>query len=372
MSKNILVIGGTGTIGAILVRQLLDAGHAVAIASRGHTADTFGAQVRRFRVDRHDRAAMLAAFAHASFDAVIDLLNRSPTAARIALDTFTGKTARYVMASSIAVYRAMSGAHGGIGGIGGIGWLGGKGCHAAPFTEAALDLSSEPIDWRRDWNDPVDARENHAPGLRQAEAVLYRDGALPVVSVRLGHVLGNRADPADPLAYYVHLAQTGQALLYANGKATTSFIDAASAASFLHWSALQTFTGPVNAASGGQLSALGLQRRVGDVLGVPVRALPLSTQGNLSPFDLPHPLLLDTARAAQLGYRFNRLDGWLDLLVHQYQPDLVSTPGPLPEAEQEKVRAQSPGATQGAVLPVLLNACTPRRPSSRMSLVAAR
>ena len=374
MSKNILVIGGTGTIGAILVRQLLDAGHAVAIASRGNTADTFGGEVRRFRVDRHDRAAMLATFAHASFDAVIDLLNRSPAAARIALDTFTGKTARYVMASSIAVYRAMTGAHGGnggnggIGGIGGSGWLGGKGCHAAPLTETALDLSCETIDWRRDWNDPVDARENHAPGLRQAEAVLYRDGALPAVSVRLGHVLGNRADPADPLAYYVHLAQTGQALLYANGKATTSFIDAASAASFLHWSALQTFTGPVNAASGGQLSALGLQRRVGDVLGVPVRALPLSTQGNLSPFDLPHPLLLDTARAAQLGYRFNRLDGWLDLLVHQYQPDLVSTPGPLPEA----AAGRSPEASGDGVLPALLSACTPRRPSSRMSLVAAR
>ncbi|GAB2839185.1 SDR family oxidoreductase [Pseudoduganella ginsengisoli] len=344
MSKNILVIGGTGAIGAMLVEQLLKAGHAVAIASRGHTRDGFGAQVRRIHVDRHHRAAMQAAFAHVSFDVVIDLLNRSPLDAQIALDVFKGKTKRYVMASSIAVYRQQIG------------------CRNEPFDEAALDLSREAIDWQRDWLEPVDARENFAPGLRQAEAVMQGDGGLPAVSVRLAHVLGDTPSPHDPLAYYVGLVQSDQALLYANGKATTSFIDVASAASFLHWSAMQAFTGPVNAASGGQLSALGLHRRVGDVLGMPARALPLSTQGNLSPFDLPHPLLLDTERAAQLGYRFNRLDGWLDLLIHQYQPDLVSAPGDVPE--QEAATAQVPAE--------LLSACKPHRPSLQTSLSAAR
>lgn len=348
MSKNILVIGGTGAIGALLVQQLLKAGHAVAVASRGRTADSFGAAVRRIRVDRHDRGAMGAAFAHATFDVVIDLLNRSPLDAQIALDVFKGKTQRYVMASSIEVYRRQIGNR------------------ADPFDEQALDLAHEPIDWRRDWHDPVDARENFAPGLRQAEAVLCRDGGLDAVAVRLAHVLGGTTSEHDPLAYYVSLVQSGQALLYANGKATTSFIDVGSAASFLHWSAMQTFTGPVNAASAGQLSALGLQRRVGEVLGIRARALPLSTQGNLSPFDLPHPLLLDTGLAAQLGYRFNRLDGWLDLLIHQYQPDLVSAPGDVPQTDDARDGAP-------ALAPVdLLSACKPRRPSLQTSLSAAR
>lgn len=354
MSKNILVIGGTGALGAHLVRQLLDAGHAVALASRGRTADRFGARVRRIVVDRHDRAAMAAAFAHSTYDVVIDLLNRSPLAARIALDVFKGKTQRYVMASSIAVYRAQIDQH------------------DAPFGESALDLGTELIDWQRDWMAPFDARENLAPGLRQAEAVLHQDGGLPYVSVRLAHVLGDTTPGDDPLAYYVGLVQTGQALLYTNGKATTSFIDLGAAAAFLHWSALQTFTGAVNAASGGQLSALGLQRRVGAVLGMRARALPLSTQGNMSPFDLPHPLLLDTQRAAQLGYRFSRLDGWLDLLIHQYQPDLVSTAGAVPEqddaAQQGSEREDAINLTPAN----LLSACIPRRPSSQTSLVVAR
>lgn len=350
MGKNILVIGGTGALGAILVQQLLKAGqgHTVAVASRGRTVDGFGAQVRRIHADRHDHAAMRAAFADASFDVVIDLLNRSPLDARIALDVFKGRTARYVMASSLAVYRQDIGNH------------------AAPFAEDALDLAAQPIDTARDWRDPVDARENFAPGLRQAEAAIFRDGGLPAVSVRLANVLGDTASPHDPLAYYVALAQNGEALLYANGKATTSFIDIGSAASFLHWSAMQTFTGPVNAASGGQLSALGLQRRVAEVLGVKARALPLSTQGNLSPFDLPHPLLLDTARAAQLGYRFNRIDGWLDLLIHQYQPDLVSAPGAVPCEEADA------GEAPALVPRALLSACKPRRPSLQTSLSAAR
>jgi hypothetical protein len=274
---------------------------------------------------------MHAAFTHASYDVVIDLLNRSPLAARIALDVFKGKTGRYVMASSLAVYRRQMGSH------------------YAPFAENAFDVLGEKVDWQRAWNDPVDARENHAPGLRQAEAALYQDGGLPAVSVRLAHVV--QGGPNDALAYYVELAQSGQALLYANGKATTSFIDLESAASFLHWSAMQDFTGPVNAASGGQLSALGLQRRIGQVLGIPVRALPLSTQGNLSPYDYPYPLLLDTARAQELGYRFNRLDGWLDLMIHQYQPDLVSQPGRLPEQQATAYPPRRPAVAIAAKAP---------------------
>lgn len=330
MSKNILVIGGTGALGASLVRQLLAAGHAVTVATRGRTADAFGDRIRRIAVDRHDAAAMSTAFAHASFDVVTDLLNRSPLDARIALDVFKGKVQRYVMASSLAVYRQQMGRQ-----------------HAR-FAENSFDVFKEAVDWQRDWNDPIDARENHAPGLRQAEAALYQDGGLPTVSVRLAHVV--EGGPDDALAYYVELAQSGQALLYANGKATTSFIDLESAASFLHWSAMQAFAGPVNAASGGQLSALGLQRRVGQVLGLPVRALPLSTQANLSPFDYPYPLVLDTVHASELGYRFNRLDGWLDVLIHQYQPDLVSQPGRLPEPQAD--------------------ACAPRRPAGGTTITA--
>jgi nucleoside-diphosphate-sugar epimerase len=52
MRKNILVIGGTRYFGKLLVQRLLQAGHRVTIATRGRTADPFGARIERIRVDR--------------------------------------------------------------------------------------------------------------------------------------------------------------------------------------------------------------------------------------------------------------------------------------------------------------------------------
>lgn len=305
MHKNILVIGGTRYFGKLLVQKLLDAGHRVTLATRGHTADSFGARVQRIRVDRRDHAAMRAAFAGSQgYDIVYDQMCYTPLDAAIAGEVFGGKVGRYVMASTIEVYRKLLGRQ------------------EDAFEELDLDLRGVRIDMDCPWNDPLVAHENYAEGKRQAEALLYRQGKLPVVTVRFGHVLGGD-DFTGRLAYYVALAQSGQALLYANATAASSFISAEAASDFLLWTGAQDFVGPVNAADGGALSALDLHRRVGKVLGEKVRALPLTTQAGLSPFDYPFPYVMDTARAACLGYRFGATSDWLDLAIHQLQPELV-------------------------------------------------
>jgi nucleoside-diphosphate-sugar epimerase len=305
MRKNILVIGGTRYFGKLLVQKLLDAGHRVTLATRGRTADSFGSRVQRIRVDRRDHAAMRAAFAgSAGYDIVYDQTCYTPLDAAIAAEVFSGKAGRYVMASTIEVYRKQLGRQ------------------EDAFEELDLDLRSVRIDKDCPWNDPLVADENYAEGKRQAEALLYRDGRLPVVTVRFAHVLGGD-DFTGRLAYYVALAQSDQALLYANAKAASSFISADAASAFLLWTGTQDFLGPVNAADSGALSALDLHRRVGAVLGEKVRALPLTTQAGLSPFDYPFPFVLDTARAGSLGYRFGATADWLDLAIHQLQPELV-------------------------------------------------
>jgi nucleoside-diphosphate-sugar epimerase len=305
MHKNILVMGGTRYIGKLLVEKLLSAGHRVTLATRGRTSDSFGQRVRRIKVDRHDAAAMRDAFAQEpGYDIVYDQLCYNPLDARIALDVFAGKVQRYVLASTIEVYRRLMGRQ------------------ADPFEELDLELATQPVDMNYSWRDPLLAEESYAMGKRQAEALLYRDGRLPLVTVRLGHVLGGD-DFTGRLGYYVALAQNGEALLYTNAHAATSFISVHAASNFLFWSGLQDFLGPVNAANGGALSALELHRRVGVVLGEKVRALPLSTQSGLSPFDYPLPFVMDTRRATGLGYRFGDSSAWLDLAIHQLQPALV-------------------------------------------------
>jgi nucleoside-diphosphate-sugar epimerase len=303
MVKNILVIGGTRFIGRLLVQRLLQAGHRVTIATRGYAPDPFGQRVARVRVDRRNELAMKSAFAHASFDIVFDQMCYSPLDAAIAVRTFAGKVGRYVMTSTIDVYRSLGFDH------------------CAPVLEADLLVAAQPIDTRYPWHDPRLAIECYVAGKVQAEAYLVRDGSLPLAVPRLGHVLGGPEDFTGRLAHYVELARGRGLLHYSRRDAAQSFMTAHAAADFLAWAGMQDFTGPVNAASDGALSAAALYERVGGVLDTRVRLLQAKAAakpGVLSPFDLPGPMAMDTSRAKALGYRFDHTDDWLDLTIRQH------------------------------------------------------
>jgi len=304
MNKNILVIGGTRFFGKLLVQRLLRAGHRVTIATRGYAPDPFGQRIERIRVDRRNETAMRAAFRAASgYDLVIDQMCYSPLDAAIAVRTFAGKVDRYVMTSTVDVYRCLPGRR------------------EAPLREADLNVPAQPIDTHYPWHDPSLATQSYVTGKLQAEAYLYRDGSLPLVTARLGHVLGGAEDFTGRLAHYVELARVRGTLPYARRDAALSFMTAHAAADFLAWTGVQDFTGPVNAASDGALSAAGLYERVGDVLDTAVslrQAQAPAAPGLLSPFDLPGPMVMDTARAKGLGYRFDHTDDWLDLTIRQH------------------------------------------------------
>jgi nucleoside-diphosphate-sugar epimerase len=303
MSKTILVIGGTRFIGRLLVQRLLGAGHRVTIATRGYAPDPFGERIARIRVDRRNEMAMRALAKAGPFDIVYDQMCYSPLDAAIAVRTFAGKVGRYVMTSTVDAYRVL-------------GFDAGR-----PLSESDLAVEAQAIDTHYPWHDPRHATECYVTGKVQAEAYLARDGSLPLVTPRLGHVLGGPEDFTGRLAHYVELARAGGTLAYANEDAATSFTTAHAAADFLFWTGMGDFTGPVNAACDGALSAYGLYRRVGEVLETQVatrRALPPAGPGQLSPFDLPGAMVLDTSRAKALGYRFGHTDEWLDHTIRQH------------------------------------------------------
>ncbi len=304
MRKNILVIGGTRYFGKLLVQRLLQAGHRVTIATRGLAPDPFGSRIERVRVDRRNEFAMRAAFANTpGYDIVYDQMCYSPIDAAISARVFAGKVKRYIMASTIDVYRPLLGSQ------------------DAPFAESAVNVLAQPIDTRYPWHDPALACESYVMGKLQAEAYFYRDGTLPVVSARIGHVLAGAEDFTGRLAHYVDLVRLGAPLRYSNAAAASSFMSAQSVTDFLVWTGAQDFKGPVNAACDGALSAFDLYHRVGMALDEPVKALPVSKAakgGELSPFDFPSQLMADTSRATQLGYRFGHSDEWLDTLIRQH------------------------------------------------------
>jgi nucleoside-diphosphate-sugar epimerase len=304
MRKNILVIGGTRYFGKLLVQRLLAAGHQVTIATRGHAPDPFGERIRRIRVDRRNERAMLSAFRDVeSYDIVYDQMCYSPLDAAIAVRVFAGRVKRYIVASTIEVYRGL------------------LGVQDAPFAETDLNVLAQPIDTQYPWHDPRLATQSYVMGKVQAEAYLYRDGSLPLVTVRIGHVLAGSEDFTGRLAHYVDLARQYGALRYANAAAASSFMSAQVISDFLVWTGAQEFTGPINAACDGGLSAFDIYQRVGLVLDEPVRALPVTqaaAPGELSPFDYPAPFMMDTSRAKALGYKFGHSDDWIDDLIRQH------------------------------------------------------
>jgi nucleoside-diphosphate-sugar epimerase len=304
MRKNILLIGGTRYFGKLLVQRLLQAGHQVTLATRGRASDPFGQRVGRIVVDRGDEAAMRKAFSCSSgYDLIYDQVCYNPLDAAIAARVFKGKTGRYVMTSTIEVYRSLLGSQ------------------DAPFAENDLNVMAQAIDTQYPWGDASLAAHSYAMGKRQAEAYLYRDGSLPLVTVRVGHVLGGPEDFTARLARYVDLARQHAPLRYTNAAAPSSFLSAQAISDFLLWVGNAQFTGPVNAACDGGLSAFDIFHRVGEVLDLPVTALPSSSivpACHLSPFDYASPYLMDTTRAHQLGYRFGHSDDWLDDLIRQH------------------------------------------------------
>jgi nucleoside-diphosphate-sugar epimerase len=298
MPKNILVIGGTRFFGKLLVQRLIRAGHHVTIATRGYAPDPFGPRITRVRVDRRNETAMRAAFAGTRFDIVYDQMCYSPLDAAISSRVFGGNVGRYIMTSTVDVYRTL---------------------HPGPrtFSEDDLGVGAQAIDTGFPWHDPARAVDSYVAGKVQAEAYLYRAGAMPVVSARLAHVLGGPDDFTGRLAHYVDLVRQRAPLPYTNAKARTSFMQAQEAANFLVWAGTQAFTGPVNAADDGALSAYELLQRVAAALDEPARTRKSSGHA-LSPFDLASPLVLATDRARSLGYRVGHTDDWIDGTIRQH------------------------------------------------------
>ncbi|MCX4631622.1 MULTISPECIES: NAD-dependent epimerase/dehydratase family protein [unclassified Streptomyces] len=274
--QKILVIGGSRYFGKHLVTLLRDAGDEVTVLNRGSAAAPPG--VRRLVADRDDAAQLLAALGARTFDTVVDQVCYTPLQAAVARRVFAGRTARYVMTSTMEVYDP-----------------------APPNLEARA----------------------YAEGKRQAEAVLQgapetvgTEGVGPApfgfAAVRTAHVLGGgREEFTGRLAHYVGRIAAGTPVDVHAAPYATSFIHHREIARFLQWAAGQSFTGVVDAASHGALDVLGLCELVADRVGRPARHRVVEQGAPASPFSFDRSYALDNSRAAGLGFGFGRVADWL-------------------------------------------------------------
>ncbi|MBZ9594171.1 reductase [Streptomyces erythrochromogenes] len=330
--KRILVIGGSRYFGKSLVTRLRDAGDDVMVLNRGSSAPPPG--VGRLLADRDDEAGLRTALGRRDFDVVVDQVCYTPLQAAVARRVFAGRTGRYVMTSTMEVYDPATLPAGS-------GPRTAPGLPAAPVVpvvEGDLDLTRPPLRYRQEPAAPApgDTRAQaraYAEGKRRAEAV-FLHGPLgpheptgphesnepleptgppfPFVSVRTAHVLGGgRAEFTGRLAHYVRRIAAGIPVDVHAAPYGTSFIHHLEMADFLDWTARQTFTGPVNAASHGAPDVLDLCATVAERLGRRPHHRVVEAGADASPFSFDRAYAMDNGRATALGFAFGRVADWL-------------------------------------------------------------
>lgn len=281
----VCVIGGSRYFGRRVVELLRDGGAKVTVLNRGSSAPPPG--VAHLVADRDDEAGLAAALGRRGFDVVLDQVLYRPEQAEIALRVFGGRTGRYVMTSTVEVYDQVHGVPG------------------QPLGEAEFDAAQ----WA---GTPSDG---YADGKRAAEAVLARQSVLPYAAVRTAHVLGGgSADFTGRLAHYVRRMRSGAEIVAHRPSSPATFVEYGEIAGFLAWAAGQRFTGPVNAASYGELDVREFCALITEH-GLPEARF---TEGaDPSPFSFGHYYGVDNSRAEQLGYRFSRLADWLPGVIEE-------------------------------------------------------
>jgi len=102
----ILIIGGTGFIGAWIARRLVNDGHSVALFHRGQTAADLPAAILHIYGDRRNLSTFSSEFRRWAPDVVLDTFPCGEQEAALVMRTFRGIAHRVVAVSSMDVYRA--------------------------------------------------------------------------------------------------------------------------------------------------------------------------------------------------------------------------------------------------------------------------
>jgi nucleoside-diphosphate-sugar epimerase len=291
-----LLIGGGGFMGERAARALRDAGHDVAVLTRGGDAPD---GVEALAGDRRDPAALARVFAGRRFDLTADFVAYDAADVE-ALVPHAGPLGRYAMISSGQVYLVTREPR-------------------PPFREQDADapLMDEPA------TDTSDHAEwAYGMGKRRAEKALetLRARGVDALALRLPVVQGED-DPSRRLwAWIERLADGGPVPLPEGGERPLRFVRAVAVLATAPWPASPA----LNLAQPDVTTLRELIAALADALGVAPRLVPCSREAMaaawLDPAALPYAgrwaSVPDPARAAaELGFHGAAMSEWLPRVV---------------------------------------------------------
>ena len=288
-----LVLGGTQYMGIHLVRELIQAGHDVTIATRGSTPDPFGSKVRRLKIDRKDPESLQNALKDKLYDVSIDNIAYCSNEVRYLLDTL--KTEKYVMTSTVSVYS--------------------KHFHE-DMHEDEVDTKTHPLKW----SDFVDF-STYDEDKRQAEAALFQAYShVPAAAVRLPYIFG-KDDYTKRLFFYIEHIFHGRPMHIDNLTARISFIDSVEAGQFLFHAATAPVFGYVNAGSKGTIS---LEEIIDYAEKRMSKKAVIDTSGVPGPINGCPSFGLDTSKAEATGFTFKNINDWVYPLIDHWAEELLA------------------------------------------------
>jgi nucleoside-diphosphate-sugar epimerase len=281
----VLILGGTRFVGKRLVHLLADQGHDVTVASRGKTMVSFPSNVQRLKLDRASRDSMAAALQKSQWDIVYDQICFFADDAASAVEVLAGKTGRYVLCSSAAVYN-----------------------NPLDAGEEAFDPSTYPI------RNEDRSRTSYADGKREAEAVIFRHTSLPAVAVRFPIILGPD-DYSKRLIVQVQRIANNEPVNIENPDAEISLISSTEAAEFLAWMSGVPHTGSFNACSDGPVSMKTIVGYIEEATGKTAKVNRQPETDSFSIFGKRLSATLNTDKARRFGFQFQQTRDWLRPLI---------------------------------------------------------
>lgn len=286
-NMKILVLGGTRFFGKKLVELCLENNHDVTILTRCQSGNPFGAQVQQLSVDRNDVEALTKALATTTWDIVYDNICYSPNEAQKIAQILQNKTKKLVFTSTLSTYEADG--------------------------KMKSETDFNPYDYEIRMGDRDDF--TYGEGKRQAEAVLFKEAAFPVVAVRFPIVLGEH-DYTRRLHFHVERILNGQPISMPNIEAKMSYITDDEAAAFLYFAGTAPIEGPYNATATGTISLQALLALIEQETGKRAKiSLIGGDETSQSPYGIPTHWYMSNAKAEAAGFKFSHLNDWLPNLV---------------------------------------------------------
>ncbi|MDO5038083.1 NAD-dependent epimerase/dehydratase family protein [Clostridium sp.] len=285
----ILVFGGTKFLGKELVKELIINGHDITIATRGKNSDDFGDKVKRLIVDKENVNDLNKALEGKFYDVVYDTISYSSNDASRICNALDGKTNKYIVISSVAVY--------------------GKG-----YMLKERDFN--PKSYKVIMGEKDDF--SYAEGKRQMEAYMYQNANFPVISVRFPVVIGKDDYTKRLLKYFLEV-KNKEKIYSTKINKKMNLITQSEAGIFLAWLYDKDIHGSINAACSGEVNLREIIECIEEE--VETKALINSKEDVLdtSPYNKYLGLTVNIKNIMELGgYRFKNIHSEIKDIIKEY------------------------------------------------------